>query len=152
MKAFFRDAADVEAIGTSGTIISVERVANALGIVEGDLTPDAVEALIERVIEFDNVADIDLKELSERRAQVWPGGLSILAELLGVLRINNLKVSDGALREGLLYDLLGRLRHEDARERTVRAMVAGTTWTRRNHIVLRSPPACCSSSAPSRGN
>ena len=124
IKAFFRDAADVEAIGTSGTIISVGRVANALGIVEGDVTPEAVEALIEHVIRFDNVADIDLKELPERRAQVWPGGLSILAELIGVLRIESLKVSDGALREGLLYDLLGRLRHEDARERTVRAMVA----------------------------
>ncbi len=39
-----------------------------------------------------------------------------------MLRIETLKISDGALREGLLYDLLGRLQHEDARERTVRAM------------------------------
>ena len=124
IKAFFRDAADVEAIGTSGTIISVERVASALGIVEGDLTQAAVEALIDRVIEFDNVSDLDLQELPERRAQVWPGGLSILAELISVLRIKTLKISDGALREGLLYDLLGRLQHEDARERTVRAMAA----------------------------
>ncbi len=48
--------------------------------------------------------------------------MSILAELLNVLNIDDLQVSDGALREGLLYDLLGRLQHEDARERTVRAM------------------------------
>ena len=41
-----------------------------------------------------------------------------------VLRVEKLRVSDGALREGLLYDLLGRMRHEDARERTVRAMAA----------------------------
>ncbi|MGI9223593.1 MAG: exopolyphosphatase [Woeseiaceae bacterium] len=122
IKAFFRDAVDVEAIGTSGTIISVERVANALGLVEGDLTQAAVEALIDRVIEFDDVATLKLPELPERRAQVWPGGLSILVELINVLRIKTLKISDGALREGLLYDLLGRLRHEDARERTVRAM------------------------------
>ena len=46
------------------------------------------------------------------------------AELLGVLRVSALQVSDGALREGLLYDLLGRLQHEDARERSVRAMAA----------------------------
>jgi exopolyphosphatase/guanosine-5'-triphosphate,3'-diphosphate pyrophosphatase len=124
IKAFFRNAAGVEAIGTSGTIISVERVANALGIVEGDLTQAGVEALIDRVIEFDNVATLVLPELPERRAQVWPGGLSILAELINVLRIETLKISDGALREGLLYDLLGRLQHEDARERTVRAMAA----------------------------
>jgi exopolyphosphatase/guanosine-5'-triphosphate,3'-diphosphate pyrophosphatase len=35
-----------------------------------------------------------------------------------------MRVSDGALREGLLYDLLGRLQHEDARERTVSAMAS----------------------------
>lgn len=124
VKAFFRGSGDVEAIGTSGTIISTERVASAVGIVERDLTLEALEQLIERVIEAGCVADLKLPGLSERRAQVWPGGLSILAELIGVLRIERLKVSDGALREGLLYDLLGRLQHEDARERTVRSMAA----------------------------
>jgi len=122
VKAFFRGSRDIEAIGTSGTIISTERVASALGIVERDLTLDALEALIERVIDAGCVDELKLQGLSERRAQVWPGGLAILAELIGVLRIERLKVSDGALREGLLYDLLGRLQHEDARERTVRAM------------------------------
>ena len=122
VKAFFRGAADVEAIGTSGTIRSTEVVSMSLGISESDITPAAIEQLIDEVLKFDTIADLALPGLSERRAQVWPGGLSILAELLGVLRIGNLKISDGALREGLLYDLLGRLQHEDARERTVQAM------------------------------
>ncbi len=122
IKAFFRGAADVEAIGTSGTIRSTEVVSMSLGISDSDITPAAIEQLIDEVLKFDTVADLSLPGLSERRAQVWPGGLSILAELLGVLRIGNLKISDGALREGLLYDLLGRLQHEDARERTVQAM------------------------------
>jgi exopolyphosphatase/guanosine-5'-triphosphate,3'-diphosphate pyrophosphatase len=30
-----------------------------------------------------------------------------------------MQVSDGALREGVVYDLLGRIRHEDVRERTI---------------------------------
>ena len=124
VKAFFRDAVDVEAIGTSGTILSTERVANALGIVESGLTYEAVEELIDRVIKFDTIDSLSIQGLSERRSQVWPGGLAILVELIGVLRIDTLNVSDGALREGLLYDLLGRLQHEDARERTVRAMAA----------------------------
>jgi exopolyphosphatase/guanosine-5'-triphosphate,3'-diphosphate pyrophosphatase len=124
VKAFFRGSGDIEAIGTSGTIISTERVASAAGIVERDLTLPALEELIERVIDAGSVDNLRMPGLSERRAQVWPGGLSILAELIGVLRIERLKVSDGALREGLLYDLLGRLQHEDARERTVRAMAA----------------------------
>ncbi len=122
VKAFFRNASGVQAIGTSGTIRSTEAVARELGISESGLTSAVVEQLIEKVLEFESVSQLSLTGLSERRAQVWPGGLSILAELLNVLNIDDLQVSDGALREGLLYDLLGRLQHEDARERTVRAM------------------------------
>lgn len=125
VKAFFRGAAGVESIGTSGTIRSTEAVASELGIIDSHvLTPDAVEALIERVLEFNTISELSLRGLSERRAQVWPGGLAILVELLGVLRVEGLQISDGALREGLLYDLIGRLQHEDARERSVRAMAA----------------------------
>ncbi len=123
VKAFFRGADGVEAIGTSGTILSTERVAHDLGAIDShDLTLAAVEQLIEHVLEYDNVEQISLPALSTSRSQVWPGGLAILAELLRVLRIERLRTSDGALREGLLYDLLGRLHHEDARERTVAAM------------------------------
>ena len=124
VKAFFRDASDVEAIGTSGTIRSTEAVARELGISESGLTLDAVEQLIDKVLEVQSVSELSLQGLSDRRAQVWPGGLSILAELIRVLNIDDLQISDGALREGLLYDLLGRLQHEDARERTVRAMAS----------------------------
>lgn len=125
VKAFFRGSDRIEAIGTSGTIRSTERVAASLGLQEsGAITLATIEDLIDRLLKFDNVAEIRLPGLSERRAQVWPGGLSILAELINVLRIDELHVSDGALREGLLYDLLGRLQHEDARERTIRAMAA----------------------------
>ena len=124
VKAFFRKASGVEAIGTSGTILSTELVARELGISESGLTLNAVEKLIEKVLEVQSVSELSLPGLSDRRAQVWPGGLSILAELIRVLNIRDLQVSDGALREGLLYDLLGRLQHEDARERTVRAMAS----------------------------
>ncbi|MBT8098816.1 MAG: Ppx/GppA family phosphatase [Gammaproteobacteria bacterium] len=123
VKAFFRDQGELEAIGTSGTILSTERVARMMGLQEsGELTLSVIESLISRVVEFEHISKLSLRGLSDRRAQVWPGGLAILAELIGVLRIEKMRVSDGALREGLLYDLLGRLQHEDARERTVTAM------------------------------
>ena len=123
VKAFFRDSFDIDAIGTSGTIIATETVARELGIIESsDLTPAAVEQLIEQVLKFCHIDELSLPGLAERRAQVWPGGLAILAELLSVLRVSKLKISDGALREGLLYDHLGRLQREDARQISVRAM------------------------------
>jgi exopolyphosphatase/guanosine-5'-triphosphate,3'-diphosphate pyrophosphatase len=88
------------------------------------ITPQAIEALIDKVLTFDNIRELSLTGLTERRAQVWPGGLSILAEVFKALRIDEMRISDGALREGLLYDLLGRLQHEDARERTVQSMAS----------------------------
>lgn len=125
VKAFFRDLPDVEAIGTSGTIIATETVARELNIIDSNyLSPDAVETLIQMLIEFGEIAAVSLPGLTQRRVQVWPGGLAILVELLEVLRIDKLKISDGALREGLLYDHLGRLQHEDARERSIRAMAS----------------------------
>ncbi len=124
VKAFFRDSPDIEAIGTSGTIRATEKVAQALAVSDIGITLAAIEALIEKVLEFDNVNEISLPGLSERRAQVWPGGLAILAELMRAFRVDQMGISDGALREGLLYDLLGRLQHEDARERTVRSMAS----------------------------
>ena len=125
VKAYFRVSPNIESIGTSGTINSTAAVAAELGLTESsDLTFQVVEELIERVLQFDNIASLSLPGLSERRSQVWPGGLAILVELLEVLRISQLKISDGALREGLLYDQLGRLQHQDARQRTVQAMQA----------------------------
>ncbi len=124
VKAFFRNTADVQAIGASGTVRATEAVARALGLIDDALTVQAVEQLIERVIEFDHVDELSMPGLSSERAQVWPGGLAILVELLQVLRIDKVSISDGALREGLLYDYIGRTQHEDARERTVAAMVS----------------------------
>ena len=87
VKAFFRDARASEAIGTSGTIISAEAVSRELGIIDShELTSDSVETLIEEVLKYDDTAALSLPGLSERRAQVWPGGLAILVELIEVLQ------------------------------------------------------------------
>lgn len=124
VKAFFHGVSDLQAIGASGTIRATLAVAQQMGLAETGITLATMESLIETVIGFTSVDDISLKGLSERRAQVWPGGLAILAEIIDSLRIQEMKVSAGALREGLLYDLLGRLQHEDARERTVSSMAS----------------------------
>ncbi len=53
---------------------------------------------------------------------VFPGGVVILAELFAALGIEQMRMADGALRDGLLYDMVGRLTDEDPRERTVNSM------------------------------
>ncbi len=124
VKTFFRNAVGAEAIGTSGTIMSSFQIAQAFGFADLGMNKNTLDALIDKVLEFETIGDLSIRGLSPRRAQVWPGGLAILAELVSTLGISDMRVSQGALREGLLYDLLGRLSHEDARERTVDAMAS----------------------------
>ena len=65
---------------------------------------------------------MSLASLSAERRSVLPGGVAVLRASFEQLKIKQMTVSDGALREGLLYDLLGRISHDDERERTVSAM------------------------------
>ncbi len=124
VKSFFRVDRQTEVIGTSGTIRAAHRMCGELGLLEtGAVTPAGLEALIERVLAAGEVGKLRIAGLSDRRAEVISGGLAILIELLNTLRIKRLSVSDGALREGLLYDLVGRIESEDARVATIAAMV-----------------------------
>lgn len=110
------------AVGSSGTIRAAERVARGLGLIEGGLTVDALEALMHEVNRAGGVQNLDLPEFNPQRAPVFPGGLVILLEAMTSLGIDELQVSDGALREGLLYDMLGRIQRHDARDQTIGAM------------------------------
>ena len=113
------------AYGSSGTIRAIGAVAQANGWATGDeITPLVLERLREALLETGDVMALDLPGLSADRAPVLPGGVAILRAAFEALGIERLYVASAALREGLLYDLIGRLRHEDAREQTLRALSA----------------------------
>ena len=112
------------AIGSSGTVKSVIDAVRELEPSASGISVEALEAVIEVALRADHVREVAFESLSEDRRAVFPGGLAILAEIFESLSLERMDVSDGAMRDGLLYDLVGRLTHEDARERTVRAMQA----------------------------
>ena len=58
-------------------------------------------------------------ELRLEVSEALPGGLAILMGLFKSLRIEQMTAASGALREGLLYDTMGRQTHEDVRDRTI---------------------------------
>ncbi len=118
----YRRAGWAHAYGSSGTIRAAARVSQALGLVESGISYSAVEAIILRMTEAGHIDRLELPELSAQRAPVFAGGIAILAEVMATLGLEQMGISDGSLREGLLYDMVGRLQHEDARDRTVRAM------------------------------
>jgi exopolyphosphatase/guanosine-5'-triphosphate,3'-diphosphate pyrophosphatase len=110
------------AVGSSGTIRAVSDILRERGSVDGSITPDALNELIELALRAGEVSKLKLAGLTEDRMPVFAGGLAIITEVLHALEIKSMRAAEGALREGLLYDLLGRHTDEDARVRTVRAM------------------------------
>jgi exopolyphosphatase/guanosine-5'-triphosphate,3'-diphosphate pyrophosphatase len=120
VRAMFKEYGWDQVVGSSGTIRSVADVLRARG--ETSITPAAVESLVELTLRAGHTSKLRIPELSPERVPVLAGGLAVLSEVLDNLGIKSMRAAEGALREGLLYDLVGRLTNEDARVRSVRAM------------------------------
>jgi len=117
----FREAGWQQAVGTSGTIRATGRQLRLLGVTEGEITPEGLALLRDRLLAAGNMASHGLPSLSAQRSPVYPGGLAVLSEVFDALEIDRMIPAEGALREGLLWDLVGRLTDEDARDRSVRS-------------------------------
>jgi exopolyphosphatase/guanosine-5'-triphosphate,3'-diphosphate pyrophosphatase len=112
----------MQAFGSSGTVRVIADVVRRLNPDAPRITLDNLRSLAERVIAAGHVDELDLPDVDAERAPVFPAGLAILLEVVETLGIDRVRVAEGAMREGLLYDLMGRFTDEDARVRSVRAM------------------------------
>jgi exopolyphosphatase/guanosine-5'-triphosphate,3'-diphosphate pyrophosphatase len=112
----------LQAFGSSGTVRVIGDTLRALNPERPYITLENLNGLAERVIACGHVDELDLPEVDAERAPVFPAGVAILLEVVENFGIDRVRVAEGAMREGLLYDLMGRFTDEDARERSVRAM------------------------------
>ena len=119
----YRTAGWGSAVGSSGTIKAIAAIVRAAGWCEAGITRDALRRLRRALVEAGHVDAVALKELRDDRRPVLPGGVAVLSAALDALVIEHLDVSEMALREGLLFDLIGRIRHEDVRDATVQRRI-----------------------------
>jgi exopolyphosphatase/guanosine-5'-triphosphate,3'-diphosphate pyrophosphatase len=117
----FRELGWQSVVGSSGTIRAVEQILRANGWSAGGITFRGLERFADAIIEAAHVDRLELPGLKEERRPVIAGGVAILGALFEGFDLERLDTSYGALREGVLFDLLGRLQHEDTRDRTIRA-------------------------------
>lgn len=106
------------ALGASGTIKAVNNVIVEMGEKDGVITPERLALVVERVLKFRSFKSINLPGLSPDRQSVFVPGLAILCGVFNALSIKELRLSNGALREGVLYEMESRFRHQDIRSRT----------------------------------
>lgn len=115
---FSRGAWD-HAFGSSGTVRAIGDALEQNGLSAGGITYDGLKRLREILIDIGDTARIRLPSVRPDRAPILPGGLAILYAAFSELGIEHMAPASGALRQGVLYDLLGRFSHRDMREATV---------------------------------
>ena len=113
-----------QAIGSSGTIRTIEKVVIAHGWSNDGITPDALDKLQDELVKAGSVDALELKGLGKDRAPVFPGGVAALSAVFNSLKIERMWSSDGALREGLLYDLVGKTEHDSVRTQAVATLMS----------------------------
>ncbi|QIM66722.1 exopolyphosphatase [Mannheimia granulomatis] len=111
------------ALGSSGTIKTVHQVLIANGYRDGLITEQRLQKLIDICLEFKSLNEIKMRGLLEERADVLVPGLAILLALFHTFRIEVLRYSNGALREGVMYGLEKSFQVGDIRQCTAQALV-----------------------------
>ena len=108
------------AIGASGTIRAIDEVLRAQGWTTGGITREGLRRLSDALVDAGRVDALERLGVEPDRAAVFPGGVAILGAVFDVLRIRSMMATESALRDGVLYDLIGRLQHHDVRDTTIR--------------------------------
>ena len=111
-----------EVVGTSGTIKAIEKVSKELGCDQDWISEKSVMEVEKWILKKKNSKF--LIHVSDQRRPVFIGGFIILSTIIKELGIDRMDISQGALREGVAYDLIGRLHNEDARFAGVASLIS----------------------------
>lgn len=106
-------------IGCSGTIKAAARMLAELGLTDGTITRDGLRKLVRMIIKEGSVEALNLSSISQSRAQVVAGGLAVLRAIIKTLKIETMQASQVALREGLIFEMLGKAEHVDIQSQTI---------------------------------
>ena len=109
------------AIGSSGTAKTLVDVLEQNEYSASGITADGLAQLKAHLLRTGDVNKLQVAGLRDDRMQVLPGGLAIMSAVFKEFGLEQMMFSEGALRLGVLYDLLGRYHHHDLRDMTVRA-------------------------------
>lgn len=107
-----------EAIGASGSLKAISNVLQSAGWSNNGITISGLEQLVTHLLTLDHIDKIQFPALSIERRPVFIGAVAIVYATFKTLNIEQMTISDGALREGLVYDLLGRIYDHDIRSQT----------------------------------
>jgi exopolyphosphatase / guanosine-5'-triphosphate,3'-diphosphate pyrophosphatase len=109
-----------QAVGSSGTARAIADIIEANGWSSSGITREGLERLRQALLKAGEAGRLDLPGLKEDRIAVLPGGFAIMNAIFAELDVEHMATSDGAMRQGILWDMIGRAHRRDMRELTVR--------------------------------
>ena len=109
-----------QAVGSSGTARAMGDILEANGWSASGITGEGLERLRGALLKAGDAAKLDLPGLKEDRIAVLPGGFAIMNAIFAELDVGHMALANGAMRQGILWDMIGRAHHRDMRELTVR--------------------------------
>ncbi|UJR83924.1 Ppx/GppA phosphatase family protein [Sandaracinus amylolyticus] len=110
-----------QAWGSSGTMRAIDAILTTNKWGGAGITPEGVALFADAILEHRDVGELRIEGLAPERAPVIPGGLAIVSAALEALSIPRLRAARSAMREGILYDLIGRHADHDVREASIRS-------------------------------
>src|SRR5207302_1327715 len=119
-----------DAYASSGTAAALAEILEQNGFSGGGITPVGLARLKQRMLGARHIRRLSLHALKPERAPVLAAGLAIMAAAVAELKVQRIDPVGGALRLGVLYDLLGRTIDEDVRGVTVERFVKRYTIDR----------------------
>ena len=120
-----------EAVGSSGTARVISDVLVQNGWAKQGITRNGLAQLREQMVAAGHQNRLEFAGMKADRKPVFVGGVAVMSGIFAEFGITEMTVADGALREGVLYDLLGRFHHDDMRAATVQQFM------RRYHVDVR---------------
>jgi len=119
----FREHGWDYAVGTSGSAKALVQIGRA-HFGAASLDREVLERILAALLEAGHADQLELEGLRPDRRPVLAGGLAVMMAAFDEFGIESLDYCDGALRHGVLHDLLGRNSGADQRNETVTRMVA----------------------------
>lgn len=125
-------------IGSSGTARALADLCIDNGWAEHGLNRKGLDQLLENFVKAGHIDKVGLNGIKEDRKYNMPGGLAVMLAVFEELELERMDTTEGALRQGLLYDLLGRTSDHDMREVTVQQFARRYEIDRRHAEKVRA--------------
>ncbi len=112
------------ALGSSGAVLRINEIAKEKSWSDVGITRESLDKLTDVMINVGHIKKLKFESIPNNQKSVLPGGVAVLSAVFETLNLESISISDGALREGLLHDLIGRVQNKDVRAATVNNFMA----------------------------